>query len=174
MYRPVHIGVLKLTAQTTLHHKESESHHMKATWLYRIAAILFMLFAAGHTIGFLKFVPPTPEGQAVMNAMNTVPLQPGAAYTYGAFYKGFGLFTTVYFLFAAAVAWHLGEMSRKLPAAFGSMPWIFFCLQLIGLALTWKYFSTPPVVFSALVAFCTGWAAILARPASAPASPERT
>jgi hypothetical protein len=147
---------------------------MKATWLYRIAAILFMLFATLHTIGFLKFVPPTPEGQAVMNAMNTVQLQPGAAYTYGAFYKGFGLFATVYFLFAAAVAWHLGELSRKLPAALGSLPWIFFSLQLVGLALTWKYFSTPPVVFSALVTFCTGWAAILARPASAPTPPERT
>src|ERR1700688_4689541 len=142
---------------------------MKATWLYRIAAVLFMLFAPLPTIGFLKFVPPTPEGQAVMNAMNTVQLQPGAAYTYGAFYKGFGLFAAVYFLFSAAVAWHLGELSRKLPVALGSLPWIFFSLQLVGLALTWKYFSTPPVVFSALVTFCTAWAAILARPTSAPA-----
>jgi len=38
---------------------------MKATWLYRIAAIRLLLFATGHTIGILKFVPPTPEGQAV-------------------------------------------------------------------------------------------------------------
>ena len=103
-----------------------------------------------------------------MNAMNTVQLQPGAAYTYGAFYRGFGLFAAVYFLFSAAVAWHLGELSRKLPVALGSLPWIFFSLQLVGLALTWKYFSTPPVVFSALVTLCTGWAAILARPTSAP------
>ena len=146
---------------------------MKATWLYRIAAILLVLFAAAHTVGFLKFVPPTPEGQAVMKAMNTVQLQPGAAFTYGAFYKGFGLFATVYFLFAAAVAWHLGELSRKIPAALGSLPWIFFFLQLVGVALSWKYFSTPPVVFSALVTFCIACAAILARPTPAPASPER-
>jgi hypothetical protein len=109
-----------------------------------------------------------------MDAMNTVTLQPGASYTYGAFYKGFGLFVTIYFLFAAAVAWHLGQLSRNLPAALGSLPWIFFSLQLVGLALAWKYFSTLPVVFSALVTFCTGWAAILARPTPAPASPERT
>jgi hypothetical protein len=146
---------------------------MKATWLYRIAAVLFVLFATLHTIGFLKFVPPTTEGQAVMNAMNTVQLQPGAAYTYGRFYKGFGLFATVYFLFAAAVAWHLGALARKHPVALGSLPWIFFSLQLVGLALTWKYFSTPAVVFSALVTFCTGWAAILARPTPAPAPSER-
>jgi hypothetical protein len=146
---------------------------MKATWLYRIAAVLFALFAAGHTLGFLKFVPPTPEGQAVMNAMNTVQLQPGAAFTYGRFYKGFGLFATVYFLFAASVAWHLGELARKVPAALGSLPWTFFFLQLVGVALSWKYFSTPPVVLSALVTFCIAWAAIIGRPTSASAPPER-
>jgi len=146
---------------------------MKATWLYRIAAILLLLFAAGHTIGFLKFVPPTPEGQAVMAAMNNVRLQPGTVYTYGGFYRGFGLFATIYFLFAAFVAWHLGELARKLPAAAGSLPWIFFFLQLAGLALTWKYFPPPPAVFSALVTLCTGWAAVLMRSAPSPTSPER-
>jgi hypothetical protein len=146
---------------------------MKAAWLYRIAAILFLLFATGHTIGFLKFVPPTPEGQAVMNAMNNVHLQAGTAYTYGAFYRGFGLFVTLYMLFAAFVAWHLGELTRKFPGAAGSLPWTFFCLQLIGLALSWKYFSPPPVVFSALVALCVGCAAVLVRSAPPPTSPER-
>ena len=146
---------------------------MKATWLYRIAAILFLLFATGHTIGFLKFVPSTPEGRAVLDAMNNVHLQPGAAYSYGGFYKGFGLFVTLYMLFAAFVAWHLGELARKLPSAAGSLPWTFFGLQLIGLALSWKYFSTPPVVFSALVALCVGCAAFLSRPSSSPTSPER-
>jgi hypothetical protein len=143
---------------------------MKATWLYRIAAILLVLFAAGHTVGFLKFVPATPEGKAVIESMNTVTLQPGAPYTYGGFYRGFGLFATVYFLFAAFVAWHLGSLARKLPAAASSLPWIFFFAQLVGLALTWKYFPPPPVVFSSLTALCTGWAALLVRSASAPSS----
>jgi hypothetical protein len=145
---------------------------MKATWLYRIAAILLLLFATGHTVGFLKFVPPTPEGQAVMNAMDNVHLQPGATYTYGGFYRGFGFFLTVYLLFAAFLAWHLGELARKHPAAAGSLPWIFFCLHLVSLALTWKYFPAPPIVLSALVALCTGWAAFLLRSASLPPSPK--
>jgi len=111
---------------------------MKATWLYRIDAMLFVIFATGtgHTIGFLKFVPPTSEGKAVMDAMNTVTLQSGATYTYGAFCRGFGLFATVYFLFAASVAWHLGELAREFPATVGSLPYIFFVLQLAGLALS--------------------------------------
>jgi hypothetical protein len=147
---------------------------MKATWLYRIAAILLILFAAGHTLGFLKFVPPTPEGQAVMNAMNNVPLQPGAPYTYGGFYRGFGLFATVYFLFAAVVSWHLAELARKLPTAAGSLPWIFFFLQLLGLALALRYFPRPPVIFSSLTVLCTGWAALLMRSASSPRSSENS
>ena len=28
---------------------------MKATWLYRAAAVVFVLFALGHTLGFLEF-----------------------------------------------------------------------------------------------------------------------
>src|ERR1700730_10721280 len=147
---------------------------MKATWLYRISAILLLLFATGHTIGFLKFVPPTPEGQAVMDAMNNVHLQPGATYTYGGFYRGFGLFVTIYFLFAAFLAWHLGELARTFPAAAGSLPWICVCLQLASLALTWKYFPPPPTVFSALAVLCTGWAAILVPSAPSPTSPERS
>ena len=146
---------------------------MKATWLYRIAAILLVLFAAAHTIGFLKFVPPTSEGKAAMDVMNTVSLQLGTVYTYGGFYRGFGLFATVYFLFAAFVAWHVGELARKLPAAAGSLPWIFFCVQLAGLAISWRYFPPPPVVSSALVALCVGLAAFLARSAPAPSSSER-
>jgi len=146
---------------------------MKATWLYRIAAILFLLFATGHTIGFLKFVPSTPEGQAVMDGMNNVHLQAGTTYTYGGFYRGFGLFVTIYFLFAAFVGWHLGELARKFPGAAGSLPWTFFGLQLVGLALSWKYFSSAPVVFSTLVALFVGCAAFLSRPSSSLASPER-
>lgn len=48
---------------------------MNATLLYRIASVLLLLFAVGHTIGFLNFKPPTPEGVAVRDAMNNVHFQ---------------------------------------------------------------------------------------------------
>lgn len=50
---------------------------MKAIMLYRIASVLLVLFAAGHTFGFLKFKPPTAEGLAVRDAMNNVHFQVG-------------------------------------------------------------------------------------------------
>lgn len=57
---------------------------MNATLLYRIASILVLLFALGHTVGFLKFKPPTAEGIAVRDAMANVHFQVrGHDYSYG-------------------------------------------------------------------------------------------
>lgn len=135
---------------------------MTATLLYRIAAVVLVLFAAGHTFGFLKFTPPTPEGVAVREAMDNVRFTLGSkSYTYGDFYRGFGLFCTAYLLFAAFLAWHLGSLARSNPQAIGTLGWVFFGLQLASIVLSWKYFVPPPAIFSAVLAVLTGWAAWL-------------
>jgi hypothetical protein len=160
---------------------------MKSTWLYRVAAILLVLFAAAHTFSFLKFIPPTSEGRAVLDGMNTVSLKPGSVYTFGGFYRGFGLFVTAYLLFSAYLAWYLGSLARRLsvaaaptagipatsvPTPAGSLPWVFFFLQLVSLAITWKYFPAPPIISSALVAIFSGLAAALMRSVPRPTPPE--
>ena len=81
--------------------------------------------------------------------------------TYNRFYVGFGLFVTVFLLFSAFLAWRLGTLARNNPQAIGSLSWVFFALQIASLALSWIYFLAPPVVLSALVALCVGWAAWL-------------
>jgi hypothetical protein len=53
---------------------------MSATLLYRIAAFVFVLFAVGHTYGFLSLRPPSAEGRAVYDAMNTVRFEVGAEF----------------------------------------------------------------------------------------------
>jgi hypothetical protein len=78
---------------------------MNATLLYRIASALLVLFAVGHTIGFLRLKPPTPEAAAVYDAMHKVHFQVGgSSFSYGGFYIGFGLFVTAYLLFSAYLA----------------------------------------------------------------------
>ena len=135
---------------------------VKPTLLYRIASVLLVVFAAGHTFGFLKFKPPTPEGLGVWEGMNNVHFQIGkSTYTYESFYNGFGLFATLYLLFAAFLAWHLGNVARNQPQAIGALGWVFFALQIGSIVLSWVYFLAPPVILSALVAVCTGWAAWL-------------
>ena len=133
---------------------------MKPTLLYRIASILLVLFAAAHTAGFLRFVPPSAEGIAVRDAMYNVhfALRDGT-YTYGGFYNGFGLSVSVYLLFAAFLAWHLGTLAARDPKAIGMLGWMFCAVEIAQVAICVKYFFLPPIVFTVVVALCLGAAA---------------
>ena len=137
---------------------------MTATLLYRIAAAIFVLFAVGHTIGFLSLRAPSPEGRAVFDAMNSVHFEiKGHSFSYGGFYRGFGLSATAAMLLSVFVSWHLGELARTSPASIGILGWIFCAVQLVGVVLSYRYFGIPPMIFSAVVAIILGAAAWLAR-----------
>jgi hypothetical protein len=137
---------------------------MNATLIYRIASVLLVLFAAGHTFGFMRFKPSTPEALAVRDAMNNVHFQVrGADFSYGGFYTGFGLTITVYLLFSAFLAWHLGGLARAHPEAVGVLGWVFVAVQVAMVVLSWLYFSIAPAVLSVLIALCLAWAAWLVR-----------
>jgi hypothetical protein len=136
---------------------------MSATWLYRIAAFVFALFALGHTYGFLSLRPASAEARAVFDAMNTVHFEVGGrTFSYGGFYRGFGLSCTVSMVLSAFLSWHLGELARSAPGAIGALGWVFFGAQLAGVVLSFLYFGLPPMVLSALVAAIVGLAAFLA------------
>ena len=134
---------------------------MKPTLLFRIASMLFILFAAGHTLGFLTFKPPTPEAATVYDGMFNVHFQ--SNYSYGNFYLGMGLQVTAYLLFSALLAWHLGGVARTSPQSIGGLAWSFCGLQVAVLLLSILYFPVPPAIFSAILALCLGWAAWLLR-----------
>ena len=137
---------------------------MSATLLYRVAAFVFVLFALGHTYGFLNLRPPTAEARAVFDAMNTVQFEVGGhSFTYGGFYRGFGLSCTVSMILSAFLAWHLGDLARTAPSSIGVLGWAFFAAQLAAVALSFLFFGLPPMVLSALVTIIVGAAAFLAR-----------
>src|SRR5258708_12189791 len=103
---------------------------MKATWLYRIAAVLFILFAAGHTFGFLSFRPHSPEGMAGFDAMNKVSFQEkGATHSYGRFYRGFWLSCSVSMIFSAFFGWPLGSLAGQFPPAICAFGCILFVVH---------------------------------------------
>lgn len=135
---------------------------MSATLLYRIASVLLLLFALGHTVGFLKFKPPTPEGIAVRDAMNNVHFQVrGHEYSYGRFYRGFGLFNSAFLLFAALLAWHFGTLATRDLRAIGIVGWAFCLMMVATLVLCWAYFNPIATTFSAVLVVCLGYAAWL-------------
>jgi len=135
---------------------------MKAAWLYRTASIIFVLFAAGHTCGFLSFRPASAEGRAVWEAMNNVRFQEGGtSFTYGGFYTGFGLSASVFLLFSAFLTWYVAKLARDNPKAIGPLGWALFVLQFVSIGLNWKYFSIVPATFAAVLAVILGSAAWL-------------
>lgn len=133
---------------------------MSATLLYRIASVLFIVFAISHTVGLLSSKQPSQEVAAVRAAMNSVHWRfMGSDITYGGIYLGFGLLLTAALLLSAFLAWHLGWLARTNPQAIGGLGWAFFAFAIANLALSWIYFFAGPIVVSTLLAACLGLAA---------------
>jgi hypothetical protein len=131
-----------------------------ATW-FRIAFVAMLLFAAGHTFGFLTFRPATAEGQAVWAAMNGVRFSVGhATFSYGGFYVGFGLFVTAFLAFQAWLVWFLGKMAERAVAETRAIAWSLCALQVATVELSLRYFAAAPAVLSVLAAVCLGMGAL--------------
>jgi hypothetical protein len=127
--------------------------------LYRISAVLLVLYAAGHTVGFRQVDPRWGVDALVTGLRTTTFVVQGAQRTYWDFYVGFGFFVTVLLLFAAVLAWQLGALP---PATLATMPiirWGFAIAFLVATITTWRYFFAAPVVFSILITACLLFAA---------------
>ena len=138
-----------------------------ATVWFRISAIILLLFAVGHTLGFLTFKPPTEQGLAVREAMSNVHFQVGGKiFSYGGFYRGFGLSATISMLFEGFVCWVLGSLARRHPREIAPIGWALVMQQVAGMVLSLMYFGVPPTIFSAVLTVCIVVATSLAAKSS--------
>jgi hypothetical protein len=149
---------------------------MKAATWFRITAVVMLLFAAGHTFGFLTFRAETPEGQAVFTAMNDVHFTAKhGTYSYGEFYMGFGLFISAFYLFEAWLAWFLGRMAARGVGETRAIAWALCALQVAGVGLSLRYFGAPQVFFSVLAGVCLGMGAMrMGRPSAIPVAARQS
>jgi hypothetical protein len=131
---------------------------MRPSLFYRIAAIVNVLFAIGHTAGFLTFRPKSAEGQAAAKAMAMVFNEDGTRFSYTGFYTGFGLSCTLAMLLIAIWSWWLGSLARTMPRATVMPGAALLAYQIGGLVLSLLYFPVPAVVFSALLPVLYGLA----------------
>ena len=140
---------------------------MKASVFYRIASIFLVLFAIGHTLGFRQ---DNPEwgATAVLGLMQSIHFNAqGFNRTYWDFFSAFGLFFTVFLLFAAVLAWQLAGLPAEIFARMRGTAWALAISFAAVTALSWRYAFTIPIVFSALITICLIAAAWL--PAKKPA-----
>ena len=125
---------------------------MKARVLYRISAVVLLIFAAGHTFGFRQ---NNQEWGAVLASMRSVHFDAqGFTRTYWDFFTAFGLLTSVFLLFAAVLAWQLSRLPAETLARVRSIAWTFAISFVAFTALTWRYAFTTPLVFSVVVTVC--------------------
>src|SRR5260370_28694443 len=125
---------------------------MKACVLYRIAAVLLLLFDAGSTSGFPWSDPTWGVDLGSMRSTHFYIM--GFSRTYWDFYVGFGLFVSVFLLLAVVLAWQLGGLPPESLALMRGTAWAF-ALCFAGIAvLAWKYFFIIPIVFSIAITLC--------------------
>lgn len=125
---------------------------MSAALLYRVSAILLLLFAAGHQMGFRK-VDPRWGVTALIDGLRSTPFEVhGVRRTYWSFFSGFGFFVTVLLLFSAVLSWQLAGLPATTLASLRVISWAFAGCYVVLALLTWRYFFAAPLAFAALVA----------------------
>ncbi len=137
---------------------------MNAKILYRICAAVFVVFAAGHTAGFLTFRPKTPDALAVYDGMRDVHFAFGStSATWADLYTGFGLFVSACILFFACLAWQIGGWSATNPSAARQAGCTLLAVQLANVLICLRYFGAAQVVFAVAVAALVALALFVSR-----------
>ena len=136
---------------------------MKAFHFLRIAAVITLLWFAGHTSG-MPWTPYTdPEAMPILEAMKNHAFEAeGFKGTYWDLYFGFGLIISVYLLVQAAVLWQVGSLAKNDAILVRPIVVSFLVAFIINAALAWKYFFVVPVVLSGVIALCLTISLVLA------------
>jgi hypothetical protein len=134
---------------------------MKASLLYRIAAILLLLFAIGHTLGFRES-DPTWGVEALRASMRSIHFDvQGFRRTYWDLFLAAGFSVGILYLFAAVLAWQLSSLPAEILAVMRVTVWTFaLCFAAIT-AVSWSYLFVLPLAFSSIVTLCLTAAAWL-------------
>ena len=127
---------------------------MKASIFYRVAAVLLLLFAAGHTLGFRQ--SDSKWGvDALLGSMRSIHFDvQGFNRTCWDLFVAAGLSVGVFYLFAAILAWQLGSLPTEALALTRGIAWAFaLCFAAITV-VSWTYLFILPIVFSLVITVC--------------------
>jgi len=127
---------------------------MNASTFYRIAAVLLLLFALGHTLGFRQSDPKWGV-DALLGSMRSIRFDvQGSKRTYWDLFVGAGYSVGVFYLFAAILAWQMGSLPAPTLALMRGTAWAFaLCFAAITV-VSWRYLFVLPMAFSMLITLC--------------------
>jgi len=134
---------------------------MSASTFYRIAAVLLLLFAVGHTLGFRQSDPQWGV-DALLASMRSVHFEvQGFNRTYWDLFVAAGFCVGIFYLFAAILAWQLARLPAATLALMRGIAWAFAACFAAVTVVSWKYLFMLPVAFSILITLCLSAAAWL-------------
>jgi hypothetical protein len=127
---------------------------MKASMFYRTAAVLLLLFALGHTLGFRQSDPAWGVDE-LLGAMRSIHFDvQGFSRTYWDLFEAAGFCVGVFYFFAAILAWQLGGLPAATLALMRGTAWAFaLCFAAITV-VSWRYLFVLPIVFSTVITLC--------------------
>src|SRR5579872_1792064 len=134
---------------------------MKASMFYRIAAVLLLLFALGHTLGFRQSDPQWGV-DVLLGSMRSIHFDvQGFDRTYWDLFVAAGFSVGVFYLFAAILAWQLGSLPAATLGLMRGIAWAFaLCFAAITV-VSWRYLFILPIAFSIVITSCLTAAAWL-------------
>jgi hypothetical protein len=127
---------------------------LKPSLLYRISSVVLVLFAAGHTFGFRQ-ADPKWGAEPLLALMRSLRFDTqGFTRSYWDFFVGFGLFASVFLIFAAVLAWQLGGLDAETLRRVRDIRWAL-AISFVGVTiLTCRYFFLIPIIFATVTALC--------------------
>lgn len=134
---------------------------MKASLFYRIAAVLLLLFAIGHTLGFRQSDPRWGV-DALLASMRSIHFDvQGSSRTYWDMFLAAGFCVGVFYSFSAILAWQLAGLPAETLARMRGTAWAFAACFAVITVVSWRYLFILPVVFSVVITVCLTTAAWL-------------
>jgi len=134
---------------------------MKASMFFRIAAVLLLLFAVGHTLGFRQ-ADPKWGVDALLVSMRSIHFDIGGFNrTYWDLFMAAGLLVGVFLLFAAILAWQLGGLPAETLARMRGIAWAFALCFAAVTVVSCRYLFIIPIAFSIVITLCLTVAAWL-------------
>ncbi len=125
---------------------------MKSRLLYRIAAVLILLFDVGHTTSYPWSDPDWGVDTTAMRSQHFNIL--GLNRTHWDFYVGFGLFVSVFLLLTAVLAWQLGSLPGDGVPRLRATAWALALCFAAVTVLSCMYFFVIPIAFGSLITLC--------------------
>jgi hypothetical protein len=137
---------------------------MKTSLLLRIAAVVTLIYCAGHTMGMPWTPVAGPQQDAVIDAMKATRFEVmGNTRTYWDFYIGFGLSISGFLALQAVVLWQLASLARRDAKQVRPIVAVFLASFAINAVIVWNFFFAIPLVLAAAAAICLGLALVPAR-----------